>query len=150
MVVRCFLCNSIKISFTTESAGVKEGISLEQHNAEWSANAGACWKVSILVVMHSVLDWGWERSVRRLMSSCWHSPSHQNGCQMFVIFSQAEHLKHGDSKGPCAAPKTTSNVQANWHHLMSHTIASKWNYIHLNLSYTSPKEAQKKVSTFNL
>lgn len=93
--------------------------------------------------MRSVLDFGLEHLVRRLMFSCWHSPSRPNGCQM-SFFPWAEDLKHGDSVGPRAAPETTGNEHANWHHLMSHTIASKWNYIHLNLSYTSPKEAQKK------
>lgn len=63
-----------------------------------------------------------------------------------LFFFWAEDLKYGDSEGPRAAPKTT--VHANWHHLMSHTIASKWNYIHLNLSYTSPKETQKEKSVY--
>ncbi|KAI4830267.1 hypothetical protein KUCAC02_001911, partial [Chaenocephalus aceratus] len=35
-----------------------------------------------------------------------------------------EDLEHGDSVGPRAAPETTGNEHANWHHLMSHTIAS--------------------------
>lgn len=61
----------------------------------------------------------------------------------FCIFSWAEDLKLGDSAGPRAATKTTT--QKNWHHLMSHAVSSKRNYIHLNLSNTSPKERQKSV-----
>lgn len=58
-------------------------------------------------------------------------------------------LKQSGSRTACAPPTTTVSVHANWHHLMSHTIASKQNYIHLNLSYTSTKEVQKKWSTFS-
>lgn len=37
-----------------------------------------------------------------------------------VFFSDLKGLNHSGSAGPYAAPATTSNVHANWHHLMSH------------------------------
>lgn len=91
------------------------------------------------------------------MFSCWHSPSHPNGHQMsfllfffscslffFLLWAARPEARWLAGPSRCSQGKTTSNEHANWHHLMSHTIASKWNYIHLNLSYTSPEETQGK------
>lgn len=62
-----------------------------------------------------------------------------NGCQMYgarwlcrvLVVAQKNHRPH--------------TVHTNWHRLMSHTIASKGNYIHLNLSDTSTKKGQRKM-----
>lgn len=138
MVVQCFLHNSIRIGFTTESAGVREVKSLEQHMKCWSSPKGFDFGCHALRVRLGLRAFGPSPNVFVLALA--FSPEWVPD----VFFSWDEDLKHGDSEGPHAATKTTRIYTKNWHHLMSHTISSKRNYIHLNLSNTSPKETQKE------
>lgn len=148
------LCNAslliqFKDCFSVDRAGV--GKVRAAHEVQVLAAYG---KVSILVVIHSVLDWDSERLLpgpNVFISALAFSPEWVPDVFLFFFFRpEAQWL--GETSRCCANHQI---IHTNWHHLMSRTTSSKRNYIHLNLSNTSAKETagkkkKKKLSTFNL
>lgn len=143
MVVQCFLHNSIRISFTTESVRVGKGKSLEQHMKCkcWSSPKGFDFDCHALRVRLELRAFGPSPNV--FMLALAFSPEWVPDV-FFLFFSLSREPEARWLEGPSCCYKNHQNIHTNWHHLMSHTVSSKRNYIHLNLSNTSPKETQKK------
>lgn len=149
MVVQCFLRDSIRINFTTDSAGVREVKSLEQHMKCWSSTKGFDFGCHALRVRLGLRAFGLSPNVFMLalaFSPKW-VPDVFFSCLFFGFFFVFFPDRGPETRWLCRSSCRYEKPphKKNWHHLMSHRISSKRNYIHLNLSNTSPKERQKSV-----
>lgn len=99
-----------------------------------------------LVVMRSVLGEGWKKAfgLTPNVFVLARARFNGNGRQMSFVGWGHRQKAVGDLQGPHTVPKPLQCTLKKAPFNESHTVSSKPNYTHLNLSYTSPKSRGKK------